>query len=155
MHKITIGYLPIADWAPGPLKWTFPEWYYDTDDPAYDPKFAVEVAKNAPDEVVLLPSANYVLKIEYPLKKPCKIKFNSGSSGMTRLALAEYICVEYRRIYAEEDATITAIVGQIPGMFNRSATTGKYGIWGHDIGDLMLHTAYVAPDGVITLGVDS
>ena len=45
-----------------------------------------------------------------------------------------------------------------PGCFliNRAATDGTYGIWGHDLGDLVLHTIYYAPtSGEICLGIDS
>ena len=43
----------------------------------------------------------------------------------------------------------------IPNMYNRITTEGKFGIWGHDLGDLILHTVWIDNDNVITLGVDS
>jgi hypothetical protein len=58
-------------------------------------------------------------------------------------------------MYAEEDETSGGNPGHIPGMLNRNTSEGKYGIWGHDIGDLLLCSAYVDDSGKITLGVDS
>lgn len=40
-------------------------------------------------------------------------------------------------------------------MYNRIKTNGDYGIWGHVLGDLMLHTLYFEEKNVITVGVDS
>lgn len=41
-------------------------------------------------------------------------------------------------------------------MINRAPTNGKYGIWGHSLGDLVLHTVHYDPTGkVIKLGIDS
>lgn len=40
-------------------------------------------------------------------------------------------------------------------MLNRNFIDGKFGIWGHDIGDLVLVDASVSKKNVISLGVDS
>lgn len=52
-------------------------------------------------------------------------------------------------MYEEEEAT--AIIKTVPPekrnkMYNRNETNGKYGIWGHDIADLVLSEIHVYED---------
>lgn len=42
-----------------------------------------------------------------------------------------------------------------PIMLNRETTTGPHGIWGHSLGDLVLHTVEQIEDNLFSLGVDS
>jgi hypothetical protein len=85
--------------------------------------------------------------IDYPVKNPVIIELKSnGKSGFTRAELALKISKEYKRIYREEEAS--ANVKTIPleereGIINRNQTDGKYGIWGHDLGDLDLSAIVV------------
>lgn len=106
-------------------------------------------------ETVLPPRQVFILKIDYPLHKPARFVFNSGVDGMTRGDLVRKIRKCYKQVYREEDASTKVKPGNIPGMLNRNPTNGKYGIWGHDIGDLVLCSVNVSDKNVITLGVDS
>ena len=47
----------------------------------------------------------------------------------------------YHVIYKEEERTSADPAGLIPGMLNHTATSGKYGVWGHGIEDLVLEGA--------------
>lgn len=93
------------------------------------------------------------LEIDYPISKPVKFTFTSDT-GFTRKALAEIIANTYREIYDDEKDSTTVTPGNVPGMLNRNRTNGRYGIWGHDIGDLILHSAHVYAD-VVAVGLDS
>jgi hypothetical protein len=58
------------------------------------------------------------------------------------LAFVTFVASEYERIYKEEKETTTTPVGRAGQLLNRNKTTGKYGIWGHDLSDLYLEGAY-------------
>jgi hypothetical protein len=74
--------------------------------------------------------------------------------AFTRADLARVICIRYKLMYTEEDGQDAPQYA--PGLLNRGYTNGKYGIWGHDIGDLLLHTVRLnVKTGLYTLGVDS
>ena len=53
---------------------------------------------------------------------------------------------DYARIYREEEKGLQQKGKDVPRVasncLNRSTTNGKYGIWGHDIGDLVLEGVY-------------
>jgi hypothetical protein len=107
------------------------------------------------NEVVLEGEKDYVLKIDYPLSVPYIQTGRTPSCGVTRRELIGIIVDAYRAVYAMEDKTSGVPADHMHGMYNRNTTDGTYGIWGHDIGDLDLHSAYISKGGVITLGVDS
>ncbi len=93
------------------------------------------------DETVL--KENLVdLTIDYPLENPVTVELKSDKkSGFTRSELILKIQNEYQRIYKEEEASAkekTMPIEKREGLVNRNATNGKYGIWGHDLGDLDL-----------------
>ena len=100
----------------------------------------------------VLNKGTYTLVIEYPLSTAFKKKFTT--KGMTRRELVTLICKSYKAIYDAEDKA-AGKTENIPGMFNRQTSAGPYGIWGHCLGDLILHTATVQKSGNITVGVDS
>lgn len=59
-------------------------------------------------------------------------------------------------MYNEEEKTSDVKSEHIPGMLNRCATNGRYGVWGHDIDDLILHSAdYNPKTGEVFPGCDS
>lgn len=111
--------------------------------------------KKNENKVVLIPNQEFTLKIDYPLSTPAKFKFKSGKKGITTKQLIKKIREFYKKVYDEEDSSANSGTGHIPGMLNRDFSDGKYGIWGHDIGDLVLVEAKVSNKNVITLGVDS
>lgn len=82
------------------------------------------------------------LTIDYPLENVTTIELKSNKkSGFTRAELILKISAEYKRIYKEEEATAkekTIPIEKREGLINRNTTNGKYGIWGHDLGDLDL-----------------
>jgi hypothetical protein len=93
------------------------------------------------DEIVL--TENEVdVTIDYPVDEPFTISMKSDQSfGFTKGELILKISKEYKRIYKEEEASAkekTIPIEKRKGIINRNATDGKYGIWGHDLGDLDL-----------------
>ena len=98
-----------------------------------------------------------------PLSGEWKFPVKSQSpKGFTRADLARSISNTYKAVYAEEERTTQIKVvplDQRTGLINRNKTNGKYGIWGHDLGDLVLHTVEVTKraDGILVahLGIDS
>ena len=59
----------------------------------------------------------------------------------------------YHKIYEEEgEEDDCGIPDDIPGV---SIRYPRYGIWGHSLSDLILHTLYVHSDGIYSIGIDS
>ena len=56
----------------------------------------------------------------------------SSTSAVDILLIAK---ADYEHIYAAEEKA-AGDPGHIPGMLNRQASEGPYGIWGHDFSDL-------------------
>ncbi len=107
-----------------------------------------------PDEVVI-PMNVIQVRYEYPLTYPVTIEFISDdAAGFTRATLIEMICDAYQDIYDEEDSDV-GDPGYIDGTLNREQSSGRYGIWGHYITDLLLWEVRQVDDNVFTLGVDS
>ncbi len=96
------------------------------------------------DEIVLNNSSVEIL-IDYPLNKEYKFTITS-EKGFTREQLLHAISKQYYILYEEEENSAT--VKTVPlekrtTMYNRNETDGKYGIWGHDIADLVLSSILV------------
>ena len=94
------------------------------------------------DSVHGLPEGTTVkVTIDYPLLNP--LTYELPFSHVLNNVL-ENICEKYKEIYREEEETTTVEagpIGETPSgiyLMNRCTTTGKYGIWGHDIGDLYI-----------------
>ncbi len=98
------------------------------------------------DEIVLQ-ETKALLIIDYPVAKPIEIEINASTvEGFRRAGLVRRISSEYHRIYREEESsakTKTIPIEQREGIINRNQTDGKYGIWGHDIDDLVLSAIIV------------
>lgn len=102
------------------------------------------------------------LIIDYPLNNPAEFVIKSPSNGFTKKQLALVISEKYHEIYKAEESsakTKTIPVEKREGVINRNETDGTYGIWGHDIDDLVLSSAevYKMEDGKIQvlLGIES
>ena len=97
------------------------------------------------------------LILDYPLDDDYEFKiYPDDKRGFTRGHLIREVKRHYDKVYAEEEETSTVPVDNIPGMQNRVTTDGNYGVWGHDIGDLALHTVnYNRMRNLFWLGVDS
>ena len=109
----------------------------------HDPDQAI-AALDHPDEIVI-PFEHAVLMIDYPLSMPTSMEIAAPIAlGFTRAALIKTICDEYAHVYDAEEGT--AAIKTIPleergAMRNRNRTDGAYGIWGHDLQDLVLTAA--------------
>jgi len=105
-----------------------------------------------PDEVVIR-KHNIVIEYSYPLSN--KVDFShKRKGGWTRKALFAAIQKDYAKIYRDEDKAVGP-TDNIPGMFNRDKSDGPYGIWGHDIGDLVVEGVAVSDKGKVTLNIGS
>jgi hypothetical protein len=95
------------------------------------------------DEVVL-EASSVTIVLDYPLTFPHYFTI-TADKGFTRAQLLKAISNEYHRIYREEESTATTKTVPLDQrkVYNRNETNGKYGIWGHDIGDLALDDVYV------------
>jgi hypothetical protein len=69
----------------------------------------------------------FELKIDYPLSYPAHYKIRTGKNGMGLTKLLSVIGKSYQKTYDVEDATMDTDMG-----------CGRYGIYGHDIGDLSI-----------------
>ena len=105
-----------------------------------------------PDSIVA--PASIKIRFSYPLTRKITIIVNEPAP-ITRSRFAQIIFQQYAKIYQEEDESTSITPGELPGMYNRNHTNGKYGIWGHSIGDLDLVDATLSDSGVYNLAVDS
>ncbi len=95
---------------------------------------------------------NGKFNITYPLKVIVEKELkNINSIG----ELLWEISQTYKKIYDEENKSTTISPGYIPGMMNRNKTNGKYGIWGHDLGDLVFEGIEIYDNGTIDFFVGS
>ena len=114
------------------------------------------VALERPDEIVI-PFEHAVLVIDFPLTTPAEVQISAPLPiGFTRRALVHAICDEYAHIYAAEEGT--AAIKPIPVEDRgpdraRNRTDGAYGIWGHDLEDLVIESAHWMrePDGTVKI----
>lgn len=84
--------------------------------------------------------------ITYPLTAPGIFKFTSRSQ-ITYAKLLYAYTWSYQEVYRIENSQ--DVEKLIPGMYNRIHTHGRYGIWGHVIGDLIYngnHQITYGPD---------
>jgi len=97
-----------------------------------------------PDEIVI-PFEHAVLVIDYPLSSAASIPISAPLQlGFTRGALVKLICEEYAHVYDAEEgtaATKTIPLDERGERRSRNRTDGAYGIWGHDLADLVLTAA--------------
>lgn len=113
------------------------------------------------DEIVI-PENEATLIIDYPVNNPTSFTLKTTEKGFSRKVLISEINKKYLELYEEEEKTAktkTIPKEQRKGLINRNQTDGKYGIWGHDLGDLVLSSVEVYKDkaGKITivLGIES
>jgi hypothetical protein len=96
------------------------------------------------DEIVI-PFSRATLVIDFPLTHPAHIGITAGlPQGFTRGELVQLICEEYAHVYAAEAGTATNTEPKVEDRGahrERNRTDGAYGIWGHDLDDLVLSSA--------------
>ncbi len=101
-------------------------------------------ALDRPEDVVI-PFEHAILVIDYPLSKPATVEISAPlTQGFTRAALVRAIIDEYDNIYEAEEGTAqtkTVPRDERNGLANRNRTDGAYGIYGHDLEDLVLTAA--------------
>jgi len=113
-----------------------------------------------PAEVVI-PMPVIRIQFDYPLAQPVIYEYQADTpGGFSRIHLARCVVAGYNRIYKEEDDFVAKQKIEEkphtgPYMFNRRTTNGPHGIWGHSLGDLVLHTVEQVEDNLFSLGVDS
>lgn len=114
-------------------------------------------------EEIVIPYPKTTIVFSYPLKSEFRFEFQSDNpDGFTRKNLVDSICRKYREIYDEENASLTVSPPTVEermnkgGLINREKTDGTYGIWGHDLGDLVLEGIRFYPkENVVLLSIGS
>lgn len=89
------------------------------------------------DEKLTEKNEIYIM-LDYPLSKEFIFKVDSkDEKGFTIGSFCDAVIRLYKQVYKEEHDEV-GDPGHVAGMLNRKESNGKYGIWGHDIGDLFL-----------------
>lgn len=111
-----------------------------------------------PDLVLRNIKEDFRIKIEYPVSNgpfyfPLRLKMETYK----KKDIVQQIRNAYFRMYEEEEETSTTPVGQLnEHCINRNFTNGKYGIWGHNLTDLILEDFEIDEHAkTITPGVSS
>jgi hypothetical protein len=136
-------------------------------DTSFESGYQVSISLDDPDpDLARLPDADQLLiaapevsvAISYPLKKEFIFKLKSNGE-FTKGKLVQLISELYHRIYEMEERAASAKT--IPpkkrkGVHNRNDTNGDFGIWGHDLSDLVLSGIRIhqKADGEIILSLD-
>lgn len=96
--------------------------------------------------------------ITYPLSQSAEI---NTSEVETLNDLLKDVVEGYQNIYQMEDESspkkAMMMCEEFPecSLINRNRTDGMFGVWGHTIEDLAIHTIYIYKDGSVKVGVDS
>jgi hypothetical protein len=91
--------------------------------------------------------------VTYPLTTTKNIELDL-EGGWTIGQFIEAVIKAYKDIYDEEHRAV-GDPGHIPGMLNRATSAGPYGIWGHDLNDLVLSGAQKDANGYWQLDISS
>ena len=106
---------------------------------------AAAVARLELRDEIVIPFNRATLVIDFPLTNPAHIGITSALPiGFTRGELVQLICEEYGHVYAAEEGTATNTEPKVEDRGahrERNRTDGAYGIWGHDLADLVLSSA--------------
>jgi hypothetical protein len=112
-------------------------------------------------EKIVIKQSLIKIIIDYPLTNQYEFTLTSNE-GFSREQLLLEISNHYYKVFEEEEKTATIKTTPIDKrttMYNRNQTNGKYGIWGHDIADLVLSSinVYKTKNGeiILTLGIES
>lgn len=97
--------------------------------------------ENAPQKNTIpigLPAGEYSVEYDYPMTTSLRVSYHL-TPDTTPDDILKLVAKEYQRIYAEEEASTKVTPGThsvLQG--NRNKTDGKYGIYGHVMGDLFV-----------------
>ena len=114
--------------------------------------------KNANEVVLSCDSASVI--IDYPIRDYV-IFVIRGRKNFSRKDLVLEISKIYHQMYVDEEnsATIKTLPMKDRKIMNRNETDGKYGIWGHDLSDLVLTSIKIFKNTngqiYLTLDIDS
>jgi hypothetical protein len=97
-----------------------------------------------PGEILDIKSGTYTLIVDYPVSKEYKVEIRIPKRGTTRQQLMDIAAEAYHQVYKSVNE----------GIYADGDDSNEYGIWGHSMGDLTIHTFYIEND-IIKLGVDS
>ena len=155
--QIVAGYLWQGKWT-GPGFPIYPEYWSEkpSEDRPYHTqadfdRYQKEMAESPADEVLDIEPGFYRLNVNYPVSEDFGINVEIGAKGITRQALMDAAADAYHQVYKYVNEGIYA-----KDLDDVEKESNKYGIWGHSMGDLTIHTFYVDEEkNVITLGVDS
>jgi hypothetical protein len=131
-----------------------------------DPEDSIAHLRGAADVVIPRPAIRVRYRYPFDTRGPSPLEQREGGwifeerapdgAHFTRADLARAVAERYAAIYADEAATTAVPAARVPGMLNRAQTSGRYGIWGHDLGDLMLVTVEHSQEhDLYELGIDS
>jgi hypothetical protein len=102
----------------------------------------------------LVTAQDYItIEFDYPLDRSASFTF-SQQGGFRALDFLRCVFKGYSQIYQEEHNAV-GDMGPIPGMLNRAASDGPYGIWGHYMEDLWFEGATETAPGHFTLAIGS
>ena len=93
----------------------------------------------------------YTVQLDYPFS----VIAEAEVKAKTLYDLVNGIFDMYHQIYKEENESSNIKEDYIPGMYNRVETNGKYGIWGHVIGDLVIEEIQLHDNNFVTTYVGS
>jgi len=82
---------------------------------------------------IVAPFDRIEIVVDYPLRKAFRFQ-HERKGGFTRAHLVEAICATYRNLYGAEEKNQTAV----PGLIDAPENKPPFGIFGHDIEDLIL-----------------
>jgi hypothetical protein len=99
-----------------------------------------DIQQLADRDSLVIDATTVTLLLDYPLIKEFSFELKSPD-GFTKGELVQMISKQYHEVYSIEEAS--ASIKTVPpdkrvGMYNRNITNGKFGIWGHDLSDLVL-----------------
>lgn len=130
IRDIDLGYnIHLASWN-SETDDIWPDWMKESD----NEKYQADINRVRAYDRVVWYGEDLTITINYPLQKEYTFKV---SGPLTRQQLAEVIQKHYKKIYASEESI------------------ARWGVWGHGLEDLILHTVYVYKDGKAEVGVDS
>lgn len=110
------------------------EGYGDEDD---DQLEELDNSNKKANEKLSLNVKYVVAVITYPIENPALFKFDCSNIELTYGKLLYLYTYAYQLMYKLEDEDVGAPTENIPGLLNRGKSEGRFGIWGHDISDLI------------------
>lgn len=94
-------------------------------------------SKTAHKKIIAKDVVNIIAWINYPLNRDAYINFHMKNENIITYGILLYLyTAAYQLVYKLEDEDVGHETGHIPNMGNRLPSAGRFGIWGHDLGDM-------------------